>query len=166
MVDKLRKFGEMLWLNKERLILVAMVAILCFQVYKVVYPVEKLQGETPRPPKQAPGDAKQPPPPADSPTITFAGDYLGLTRRNPFWYFSGRNQRSGSQNTGDVEIKLLDIQNSAAGPRAQLQTGTTTKWYNVGDSFEQFKLQSVDGSSNTAVVYVESLGREQTLQKE
>ena len=54
MVDKLRKFGELLWLNKERLILVAMVVILCYQVYTVVYPNEKPHTKPPLPPKAGP----------------------------------------------------------------------------------------------------------------
>lgn len=167
MVDKLRKFGEMLWLNKERFILVAMVAILCFQVYKVLYPDDKPSGVTPLPPKALNDSFEAPPLPAPEPPITVSGDYVSLYRRNPFWYFSGRNQRGTTTDDKSYEIALVGIQTTGSGePRAQLRTAATTKWYGVGDSFEQFRLQSVDASAQTAVVYVESLGRDVTLQME
>lgn len=165
MVDKLRKFGEMLWLNKERMILVAMLAILCYQVYEVVYPDERPRGTIPK----RPGDADvatKPPQPPDKPSITISGDYVGLFRRNPFWYASGRNQRNTTSTSSDIVIKLLDIQDLSGRQRARLQTETTTKWYDVGEKFEQFQLQSVDEAAGTATVYVESQGKEVTIQKE
>ena len=170
MVDKLRKFGEFLWLNKERIILVVMVAILCFQVYKVLYPDEKPRGVIPNPPRSLDENSEgftAPPQPPDKPGITISGDYVSLFRRNPFWYFSGRNQRGTQDGEEGTEIALVDIQVTAAGvTRAQLRTATTTQWYTVGDSFEQFRLQSVDVDGQTAVVYVERLSREITLQLE
>lgn len=170
MVDKLRKFGEFLWLNKERFILVVMVAILCFQVYKVLYPDEKPRGISPVPPRSIDENTEgftAPPIPPDKPTITISGDYVSLFRRNPFWFFSGRNQRNTNSDSADYEIHLVDIQVTAEGVRrAQLRTATTTQWYTEGAGFEQFRLESIDVDSQTAVVYVESLGREVTLQME
>jgi len=168
MVDKLRKFGELLWLNKERLILVAMVVILCYQVYTVVYPNEKPHTKPPLPPKAGPGDAPQPPSPDSAPTLTFSGDYKSVYQRNPFWYYSGRGRTTGSGGPGEVYIKLLDLQDAAGGKPAQakIQTSTTTQWYPVGDAFEQFRLDSVDLAAGTASVYIESLGQQRTLQKE
>lgn len=170
MVDKLRKFGEFLWLNKERFILVVMVAILCFQVYKVLYPDEKPRGVTPMPPRAINEETEgftTPPLPPDRPVITISGEYASLFRRNPFWFFSGRNQRGSGSEISDTEIALLDIQVTPEGERrAQLRTATTTQWYTEGVGFEQFRLQSVDVDGQTAVVYVESLGRDVTLQME
>lgn len=163
MVDKLRKFGELLWLNKERFILVVMVGILCFQVYKVLYPEQKAAAAPPREPQAAPGEAEPPPSPPDSPLATAFGDYPSLYRRNPFWYMSGRNQKNSGQSSEEINIKLLNIRNVSGRIRAQIQTATTTQWYDVGAGFEQFRLESVDESGGTATVYVESLGKDITL---
>jgi hypothetical protein len=167
MVDKLRKFGEVLWLNKERLILVAMVAVLCFQVYKVLNPEVKAAGEVTMPPTDdVSGLDPQPALPPDKPRLTISGDYVSLFRRNPFWYFSGKKQGNTTSNTEEVGIQLVDIQDTGTRQRARLRTATTTKWYDINEPFEQYKLISVDVSGQSAVVYVESLGREITLQRE
>ena len=167
MVDKLRKIGELLWLNKERLILVAMVAVLCFQVYKVLNPEVKVVGEQAMAPTDDPsGLDPQPSLPPDKPRLTISGDYVSLFRRNPFWYFSGKKQSTTTTSTEEVVISLVDIQDTGARQRAKMKTATTTQWYDIDESFEQFKLISVDVSGQSAVVYVESLGRELTLQKE
>jgi hypothetical protein len=160
MVDKLRKAAEMLWLNKERLVLVVMVCILCFQVYKVLYPEKKAAGELPMRPQSG---APEVPQPTAGPGPTIGGDYLSLSRRNPFSYYSGRKQGGDSTSEQEVVLKLINIQEQSAGPRARIQTATTTQWYNEGDSFEQFKLISIDVAGQTATVYVESLGREMTI---
>ena len=168
MQDKLLKFGQMLWLNKERFILVAMVVILCYQVYKVVYPDEKPRGVSPTPPVAAPGKADAPPEPIPAQTLTFSGDYRSIWQRNPFWSMSGRGGNQGNGSANEVFIKLLDLQDATGSKpaQAQLQTATTTKWYPVGDSFEQFRLDSVDLGAGTATVYIESLGQTRTLTKE
>lgn len=166
MVDKLRKFGEILWLNKERLILVAMVAVLCFQVYKVLNPEVKEIGEQALPPTDdVSGLDPQPTLPPDKPRLTISGDYLSLFRRNPFWYFGAKKQGATNTNAEEVVIQLVDIQDTGTRQRARLKTATTTQWYDINQGFEQFKLISVDVAGQSAVVYVESLGREITLQK-
>lgn len=167
MVDKLRKFGEILWLNKERLILVAMVIVLCFQVYKVLNPEVKELGEQALPPTDDISSLDpQPTLPPDKPRPSIEGDDVWLYRRNPFWYFSGKKQGQTNANAEEVNIQLVDIQDTGTRQRARLRTATTTKWYDINEPFEQYKLISVDVAGQTAVVYVESLSREITLQKE
>jgi hypothetical protein len=42
------------------------------------------------------------------------------------------------------DLKLLYIQPSDVGYRAQIQTKAATKWYGVGDPFESYELESID----------------------
>jgi len=163
-VDRLRKVGLVLWLNKERLVLFVMVCVLVFQVYKVIFPDEKPMGAAPQLPRPHDPDVIPIPMPSPRPAPSLPGDYASLSRRNPFWYFSGagRDNRGGQDQEG-FEISLVDIQRTGDRLRARLSTASTTKWYNEGESFEQFQLISVDIENKQVTVYIERLGQTRVL---
>ncbi len=175
MVDKLRKLGIWFWYNKERMVLLVMVAVLAYRVYGVMYPPEPEQWPfIPVPltdlPQSAeerqalglPGDLPLPP------TSGLPGVYTSLHERNPFWYYSGSTQQKGGEE-GSAEalnIQLLDIQVAAGEPRARLKTIRTTDWYSEREQFEEFELVSIDVETQTAVVYSERYERQFTLKKQ
>jgi hypothetical protein len=176
-VDKLRKLGAWIWLVKERMILVVMVAFLVYRVYQVVYPPPMEEGPVVRPPKaKLPDDAAErnelvqqatlPPPPPPRELLAVPGNYAIVHRNNALWYYSAQQ---GSTDQGEITaaglgLYLLDIQRVGTRLRARLQTGSTTRWYNEGEKFEAFELLRVDPEQGTVEVYAEQYGRQLTVQ--
>lgn len=164
MVDKLRKAAWALWLFKERLILLVMVGALANQVYLLLNPAPP-EASAPLPaPKETMAEnanpAIVPPKPAPLPTDgTGGGGYGGLVDRNPYWYYSStEDDKKNAEIPADL-IQLLDIKQIGNRVRCQLKTRTTTKWYEVGDKFEEFVLENIDTDTGTATVFVESYGQ-------
>lgn len=158
-MEKMRKFGERLWYNKERIVLVIMISILCWHVYSVVNaPVEAGSATNFQYPSSNLEDierAQIPPPPAPAIPTSWKGVYTP----NPFWFYSGASTQTGiSRDSQDPGIKLLRIQEMPDGKlRAQLQT-TATNWYSEGAQFETFQLLKID-PGGSCQVYSEGLGK-------
>jgi len=170
MVDKLRKAGLWIWLNKERMILLVMVGLLCRQVYAVVYPpAPEVADNLPLPRNPDPEDL--PPeidPPAAQPIagLRSPGEYANLDRSNPFWYYSTQAEGGAATDSDAIDIQLLDIRVAGTKVRAQLQTKATKKWYDEGDKFEEFQLLDIDPDAGTVEIFSEGQGRQVTLQKQ
>ena len=160
MQDKLRKFIERLWYFKERLVLIIMVGILGWNVYRVATAPEMAKLARHQPPKtENDGTLENPPLPAPA-AIRMPGQWKSVYTPSPFWYYSspteGNAQKKGDEDPG---IKLVRIQKMPNGKmRAQLKTGST-KWYNEGAKFESFELMKIDADNNSCQVYSERLGK-------
>ena len=173
-MDKLQKIGAWFWNNKERMVLIVMVAVLAYRVYGIMYPeAPQVWPRVPTPQTMLPenpedrqdlGLPSAPPPP---PPMGLPGVYASLYERNPFWYHSGQAQQQGSQTVQaeDLNIQLVDIQDVGGRPRARLRTIRTTAWYSENEQFEEFELMQIDPETESVVIYSERYARPFTLQK-
>ena len=159
-MNKLRKIGERLWLYKERMVFAAMVVVLCWYVYKALNPPEQEDDILMVLPKSEVGSevggVEWPPPPAARRPV----DWSSIHKRSPFWYFStpGATEQN-DRGEQDARISLLNIRVVSGRPRAQLQTESSKKWYDEGESFESFELLKIDPEAETCDVYSERLGK-------
>lgn len=173
-MDKLQKLGAWLWRNKERMVLIVMVAVLAYRVYGIFNPPqEEAWARLPQPRLELPSDPEErqelglpnmPPMPDPS---TMPGVYTTLYDRNPFWYYSGQKESSGAEQISveDLNIQLVDIQTVKDRPRARLRTARTVKWYSENEQFEEFEVTSIDAESETVVVYSQRYSKSFTLEK-
>lgn len=168
MVDKLRKVLGWIWHNKERMVLVVMVVILCYRVYEVMNPPpEEGPANYPSPitdRARIPPEA-QPPVPPETVSIDVPGNYSNLYRQNPFWYHSGERTGAGEQavTPEDLDIELLAIREVNGRWRAQLRTQTTRDWYDEGEEFEEFVLEQINPEENSVVIYAARVAERLTL---
>jgi hypothetical protein len=164
-VNSIRKIGRWFWLNKERMILVIMVCILCYRVYQIIYPPPKPQEKQYRPPVKEVAEDQRPPLPPPPPPMLIPGAYASLHRQNPFWYYSREASDKQREVTGkDLGITLLNVRRVGETWRAQLRTQSTTRWYNEGEEFEQFVLERVNPEEKTVVIYSEQYARRFTYE--
>ncbi|MDX9972423.1 MAG: hypothetical protein RBU21_05455 [FCB group bacterium] len=162
-MDKLRKLGLILWQNKERMVLVILVAVLAYRVYKVMT-------ETFEPPELSEGAtvaATDSEAAGSNPIPTDEGsseNYRTLSERNPFWYYGARTEGTATEGINEEDdIALLDIQRSPGGQyAAQIQT-TGTKWYQEGEPFESYQLLKIDPENRSVEVYSGKSGTTLTL---
>jgi hypothetical protein len=170
MVTQLRKIGTWIWLNKERMFLAALVVVLCYRVYLVVYPPAPeadVRITMPRNPQNvAPEELSEitPGTPPAAPPPFIRETWRSLYVRNPFTYYAaeGGGETAGAE---ELNISLLDIQILPNGKeRARIRTSSTVKWYTEGEKFEQFELLEIDPDAQTAVVYSEQLAKRLDLE--
>lgn len=151
-MDRLRKIGKWLWLNKERLILVVMLVYLGMRVYKVFEPIQDVEKLVKAPGNALPEGVVPPSPPEGRPPRRPPGQYSTLVNRNPF-FFHATTARS-SQDEERWNITLLQLQEPVPGKlRARIRTESTTKWYNLNESFEEYELQDISMAEQTCTVY-------------
>jgi len=161
-MDKIRKLAERVWYNKERIVFVIMLGVLCWHVYRVRYPAE-LPAEIAH---NAPGRAQETDAVAQAAGLPprQMANWTGVYTPNPFWYFSGLTAAANQpKEVVDAGIKLLQIRQVRDKYRAQLQTESSTKWCNEGDPFESFEILKIDPDAGTCQVRSERLGRVITL---
>lgn len=175
MVDKLRKLGAWIWLNKERMILIAMVVFLVYRVWQVVNPPPLEEGPQILSPKNnLPEDPQEraelvkeqvlPPPPPPRELTEIPGTYAVLYRNNALWYFSGQSDSGDGPVTAErLGLSLLDIQRVGTKLRARLQTRSTNKWYNEGEQFEEFELLTINQEQGTVEIYANQYGKRLTV---
>jgi hypothetical protein len=160
-LDKILKISKKLWLIKERLVLVVLLGFLAFNIYKIFVP--KVPEVAARTTPGSPPAASVPfPVKTDGP-----GQYRALHTRNPFSYYSDAVLGGKSGVTAEeAGIHLLDLKQVGGGKwRARLKT-KSTKWWDEGDSFEEFVLEKIDPESRTVIVYVTKLAKPVTLSVE
>ncbi len=157
-MDKVRKIAARLWYNKERMVLAIMVALLCWNVYKVMYPPPPAKQTDYTLPKGEVTDVDLPTPPKPFvPRMPQQWD-VAFTP-NPFWYFSGQKaEGGGDKERQDAGISLLRIKQVGDTWRAQLKT-TRTAWYDEGEQFESFELLKIHPDEGTCEVNSQQLGR-------
>jgi len=152
-----------MWHSKERVVLVVLILVLCYQVYRIVIP-EEVKYDQPIPPKRPNLETLDP---SVKPQMDFRqaarpalGNYALIYRRNPFWGHSGGGEANTSEavTPESLGISLLDIKEIGGRVRARLMT-STSKWYDVGEQFEQFQLESIDVENGEVVVFVEKINQ-------
>ncbi len=170
-MNRLRKIGNWLWLNKERMVLAVMVGFLIFRVYTVVSPAaDEKEGQIPPPPTdKIPDDANlpgDPPPPPPPPRLD---DWSRLPRFNPFGPYrpvqvgGGGNQETNEQ----FPLRLLNIREIAPGElRAQIDSGVRSSWYAEGQAFETYEVLDIDPDAGTATVFSEREQQQRILRLE
>jgi len=162
-MDKVRKIAERLWYSKERIVFVIMLGVLCWHVYRVVYPTP-LEGlaehRAPERVQETAGAAE-----LASLPLRQSADWAGIYTPNPFWYFSGltAGESGPKKEAVDAGIKLIRIKKVKDKYRAQLQTEGSTQWYDEGESFESFDLLKIDADAGTCQIKSERLGKVITL---
>tara|TARA_R110001592_G_scaffold87975_4_gene259386 strand:+ start:628 stop:1113 length:486 start_codon:yes stop_codon:yes gene_type:complete len=160
-LDTIQKFFKRLWLLKERFVLVILLGFLAVNIYKIFDPkVEQLtvQARLGTPPQAELPEPRR----GDAP-----GSYESLYRRNPLSYYSDAKLDGSNRLTAEeVGIHLIQIQKiSDTKWRAQLRT-KTPKWYNEGESFEEFTLEKINPEDQTVDVYAERFATSITLEIE
>lgn len=165
-MEKIRYFGNWVWLNKERMVLVVMIVVLCYQVWKVASPSKDnnlIGARHPNPSSNAVDMVEQIPEPPKMPPIERP---VSLYRKNPFWYYG--SQRSSGQGTTETEIRLrlVNIQGSGDSARVKLDDGSAEHWYSIGEPFQSYEVISVDAAEGTCVVYSEEYSKQLTLKLE
>lgn len=159
MIDRIRKAAFWVWQNKERMVLLVMLGVLCYQVYSVFNPPAPPIERTLMPPKNSVEGveaSRLPPPVPLDPPLKLPGDYAGLYRQNPFWEKAGAQTGSGGP---DFYAELLDIQDLGNRLRARIRTRTRTGWYDEGARFEELTLEQINKAEGYVVIYAESLGK-------
>lgn len=163
-MDRLRKTGKWLWSNKERLILVAMLIYLGMRVYKVFEPIEDTERLVSTPGQVPPDDVVRQLPPEGRPPRRPPGQYSTLISRNPFFYHAAL-ARGPEVDEERWNIALLQLQEPVPGKlRARIRTESTTKWYNLGESFEEYEIQDIDMAAQTCTVYSSRYQRSKVLE--
>jgi hypothetical protein len=169
-VNRIRKIGNWIWLNKERMVLAVMVGFLIFRVYQVVYPDTPVAGDelVPYPSKELGDDVDRPGVPPALPPPPRMDDWSRLWRLNPMNYRQPRNRGGGDNpESADLEIRLLRISELAPGRyRAQIRTPSRTGWYEEGQAFESYELLDIDAEAGTVTVFSEQLQRAVPLELE
>jgi hypothetical protein len=158
-MDKLQKIFKGIWRFKERIVLVALLAYFGFRVYELFVPKELEAAVT-----DLSGKPDPPAPPPNRPPLDAPGQYAGLYRSNAFTYFSDAPTEGGTGLTGkEAGIELLDLKEVQGKWRAQLKTGVAKKWYDEGEEFEEFKVESINPDEKSVVVYAERFAKTVTL---
>jgi hypothetical protein len=164
-MTKIRKLFAWFWRNKERMVLIVMVAILCQRVYQVMYP---------KPPEDhkrrvAPGDSisELPPLPPPRPLTDVKGAYASLYRKHPLWLHS----KIGSKDKRDEGVEELSItlHNITTAPRLSAQLSTKTarkKWYSENEPFEKFRLESINVEDKTVDIFSEEHNKVYTISQD
>lgn len=170
MADRIRKIARWIWMNKERMVLVVMLGVLVYQVYQVFNPPEPPQETALRPPSSTveglPDDARPPLLP-DPPGLLLPGQYANFWRQNPFWVHASGGADAGGDSVVDTvreAIKLVDIMVAGDRTRARLKTRSTSRWYDPGDKFESYTLESIDVSAETVEIFAESAEQMVTIE--
>lgn len=163
----LRKIGERLWNIKERLVLAAMVIILCYRVYIVANPQPFDSANIPRQPnKTADGVGPEPPPPP--PDALIVQDWRPLWRNSLMKWDTRGGGPGDSEDEASANLSLERIMILPNGrKRAQIRSrGGSARWYDEGDSFESFRLQSIDADTECCVLFSEADNRPIEICKE
>jgi hypothetical protein len=158
-MDKLQKIFKGIWRFKERIVLVALLGVLGFKVYELFVPKE-LEAAA----NEVVGKPDPPAPPPNRPPLDAPGQYAGLYRSNAFTYFSDAPTEGGTGLTGrEAGLELLDMKEVQGKWRVQLKTGVAKKWYDEGEEFEEFKVESINPDERSVVVYAERFAKTVTL---
>lgn len=185
-VDILIKIRTWLWLNKEKLVLAALVVVLIYQIYKVTNPQERVTVQPPQPPlprtrvdvdspegqeiiarvvEEFP-DVDNPPPPPEPVRLP---DTSGLVAANPFTVYVGGltgASRDEEEAEGEPDISLASIQQRPDGTYlAEMRVDGRRSRAEEGEEFGdgRYRLERIDAGNNSVVIYSENHGRRFTF---
>jgi hypothetical protein len=167
-VGKLRKIGKWFWLNKERMLLAVLVIVLGVRVYGVVNPppLEK-PAFHPAPRAELPEDWEDAPPlPRQGPALERV-DPATLRAANPFTVVGGGAQNDRREVTpASLGVRLDSVREMRGDYVAYISVGGgRARMTRAGDEFGdgQFRLESVDGSGQSATFWSQEAGRTFTV---
>jgi hypothetical protein len=158
-MDQLIKLRAWLWLNKEKLLLGVLVLVLCFRVYKVVYPPEVKLPDPPVPPSPTWSGDVPPGAPPVMPALPERIPSTGLVKNNPFTVYGVDYGKKEEQRP---ELYFLGLKEWADGTwRAQITTNPRfrPKLYKEGEEFESFRLERIDVEAEEITVYSQADAR-------
>ncbi|NIA16366.1 MAG: hypothetical protein GWP08_20085 [Nitrospiraceae bacterium] len=161
-MNKLRNLGIKIWYNKERIVLVVLIGVLCLNVYRLLNPPKEPPEKRHTHPRGGPVELDpldMPEPPKIPPLKSWNSIYTP----SPFWYQTSGDGDSQSKDNPAADIKLLKIAKVRDKYRAQIQTRSLKGWYNEGDPFESYELISIDPDNGTCEVRSEGAGGVITL---
>ena len=163
-MDKIRKTVRWLWLAKERMVLLVMLVFLGIRVYNILNPESDTGTNSSYPPPriEISEDVERPGIPPRVEPLDDPEDWSPLLRRPVFIY---EQRRAVSPDDPDDDqlggrIEVLSIQEALPGLiKVQIRTEATKQWYEEGEEFETYRLQSIDVDSQCCEIYDESIGR-------
>jgi len=167
-LSQLQKVGSWLWSQKEKMVLIALVGVLCYRVYVVVSPPDK-KTEVQDAKKLAPAKPPELPVlPPWPPTRPAMADASGLIRRNPFTIYGVQTDDSpnAKQDADSIPVTLTGFKKWSDGNmRAMMSlSGDRVRAYKEGESFGAYKLVGIDVDAKTVEVYSQEFDRNFTLQ--
>ena len=159
----LRKAGVWIWNQKEKMVLLVLVGVLCFRVY-VVYtgPVA-----LPEPPTKIAKAAEDLTLPSARPALPRPVEFQGLVQRNPFTIFgmsSEKTDTSAGPERIDLTLERIVPWNDGS-YRAEILSAIDgrKRRYEQGESFLDYRVVSIEPDTNTVVVYSSALDKNFTL---
>ena len=149
-------------LNKEKILLGVLVLVLCFRVYKVVYPPEVEPYEIPAPPAGEIRDLTkiglgEPPP---MPALMERIPPTALVKSNPFTVY-GSTVGSADPDRRP-QLWFVGLRPWGEGEwRAEITTNPNArpKRYREGEEFESYRLERIDVENEEITVYSQEYGR-------
>ena len=140
-MNKIRKFGAWLWLNKERMILGVLVILLCYRVYAILMGEVDLGDDNVITPT-ASGPVGSPLIPPSTPRVPPGGAVVSLVNKNPLSYVAGL------ETDADGEIRtyltLVSITSVDDEPRARIRPrGGRPRSRKVGDQVDNWIISRI-----------------------
>jgi hypothetical protein len=143
-VNKLRKFGAWLWLNKERMLLGVLVGFLCYRVYVIMDDVEIEMNIQIVPPRASGNVGLDDAIPPIAPTAPPGAPLTSLATRNPFLYRPGAAINSDGEM--EIDITLVDApkvdRNGDLKARIKPRKGRT-KFYTEGKTVRKWIIKEI-----------------------
>lgn len=142
-----------------------MVGFLVYRVYQVVNPPPSPSQKPVSPPgREPPADFQVPEVPSARDLFESPEDWTGLARRNLFSYrpSAGRQSQEGQDEESLINLTLLSIRETppdSGNFKARIRSASSPRWYDVGESFESYQLESIDPDSQCCDVFSDNLGR-------
>ena len=146
------------------MVLLVMLVFLGLRVYNILNPETDpgTNSSFPPPRSEISKDVERPGIPPRVEPLAGPEDWSPLVRRDPFFYDPRTAVlvgKDGEEPLGS-KVEVLSIQEVFAGVvKVQIRTERTKKWYEEGDEFETYRLQSVDVDTQCCEIYDESFGR-------
>jgi hypothetical protein len=129
-VDKIRKFGAWLWLNKERMVFAVLALFLCFRVYVVIEVSDPEPGKNDEdnvvilPPEPSGPVPDIPDVPPLIPVIPDGTPLYSISSNNPFSYIKGAERDESGELKIDIELLEITPERGGSGFRARMKSPT------------------------------------------
>ncbi len=171
-LSQLQKAGSWLWSQKEKMVLIALVGVLCYRVYVVVFPPDTKSTAQTTLSAMRPAAAKEPTLPTVippwPPNKQVMADASGLVRRNPFTIYGVQGDDGPSTTTDEttIPVTLTGFRKWRDGTMRALLlvSGDRVRPYAERESFGSYTLESIDADGKTVEVYSQEFDKVFTLQ--
>jgi hypothetical protein len=149
-VDKIRKFGAWLWLNKERMVFGVLALVLCFRVYVVI------EGSEPEEegPVFVPPDSSGPVPdivghPPPIPVVKPGAPLYSISSNTPFSYRPGAKRDESGELKIDIELlKIMPAGRGGSGFQTRMKSPTGKRVFRKeGDKIGDWMIDRIEEES-------------------